>query len=153
MKKYFAMFVVLAVLMLSVTCFAEEIFAPGFNDTGTIGTTSRYWGEGYFDKMANFRYEVASKDWGSATGTWTLNATEQRAALLYVKSLSATGGLIVAPSEEGRVYRVYNNGGYSITIKKSGGTGILINNNVCATVMYFTTSGGTDYHLIASGPF
>lgn len=145
MKRVFAVVLVLAVLALSVTCFAEEVFKPRNNNTGLIGDSGHFWRQGFFQTLSGFRVEIASKDWGAATGAWTLSATEKRAAILYLYNTSGTGSTIVAPSESGRVYTVFNNSGYAVTIKKSGGTGISIANGKVASVAYFTSHASTDY--------
>lgn len=148
MKRFIALALALT-LVFSVAGFAEEVIAPKGNATGKIGTSTKVWGYGYFDRLPGYRYTVASKDWGNTSGTWTLSATEKQARLLYVKS--ANGAInIVAPSEEGRVYTVFNNSGQTCTIKKSAGTGISVSNGKVATVMYFSSNATTDYMRIAS---
>lgn len=137
--------VIILIMLMAVTAFSAEVVAPGKANTGSIGTAAKPWANGYFTTLQNPRYTVASKDWGSTTGTWTLSATEQRAMVLYMKSGSGTGSSIVAPSEEGRVYYVFNNSGYAVTIKKASGTGVSIANGKVAAVMYFTSSATTDY--------
>lgn len=150
MKRYVAVITVVAMLLMAVGCFAAETFVPGKPNTGSIGTAAKPWATGYFTTLQNPRYTVASKDWGSATGTWTLSTTEQRAKVLYMKSCGGTGSSIVAPSEEGRIYTVFNHCGYTVTIKKSGGTGVSIANGKVASVMYFTSSATTDYMRITA---
>lgn len=156
MKKVTALVVIL-VLLLAVTAFSAEVVAPGKANTGSIGTAAKPWATGYFTTgyfttLSNPRYTVASKDWGSTSGTWTLSATEQKAMVIYTKS--ANGAIsVVGPSEEGRVYHVYNNSGQTLTFKKSAGTGVTITNGNAAIVVYFTTAAGTDYQKIAIASF
>jgi hypothetical protein len=144
MKKFLAVVLVLVTLALSVTCFAEEVFRPGRNNTGLIGDSTHFWRQGFFQTLSGFRVEIASKDWGGASDAWTLSATERRAAILYLYN-AASGATIVGPSESGRVYTVFNNSGQSVTIKKAAGTGIAIANGKVATVAYFTSKASEDY--------
>ena len=144
MKKFLAVVLVLVTLALSVTCFAEEVFRPGRNNTGLIGDSTHFWRQGFFQTLSGFRVEIASKDWGGASDAWTLSATERRAAILYLYN-AASGATIVGPSESGRVYTVFNNSGQSVTIKKAAGTGIAIANGKVATVAYFTSNASEDY--------
>ncbi len=137
MKKYFALILVLAVIALSVTCFAEEVYKPGRHNTGTIGTSSYYWRQGYFTSLNNARVPVSTHDFESASVAWTLSATEKESRFLYV-SAAADGAVIIGPSETGRIYTLYNNSGQAITLKKSGGTGISIANGKVATLIYAT---------------
>jgi hypothetical protein len=154
MKRFITLALVL-MFMLAATGYAEEVFAPGRHNTGKIGTSSKYWANGYFTSMANARVEIASKDYGTASNTaWTLSAAEQRAGILYVMNGGSTGNTIVAPAETGRIYHVFNRSGYAVTIKKSGGTGVSISNNIAAIVGYFQiTSASTDYFVLASTGF
>lgn len=145
MKRFVSIgLVVLMILGIAAASFAEEVFAPGRNNTGTIGKDTRFWRQGFFQTLSGFRVEIASKDWGGASDEWTLNATERRAAILYLYN-AASGATIVGPSESGRVYTVFNNSGQSVTIKKASGTGIAIGNGKVATVAYFTSNASTDY--------
>lgn len=154
MKKYFAVIMIAAVLMLSVTCFAEEVYKPSKHNSGTIGTSTQYWRQGYFQTLANAKVQVSNKDWASATGTWTLSTTEQQSNILYMYSCGGTGSSVIGPSEAGRVYTVFNRCGYTVTFKKSGGTGVSIGNNTAVTVAYLTLSSATaDYVPIASAAF
>lgn len=154
MKRFFAVIMVLAVLALSVTCFAEEVFAPGRHNTGKIGTSSKYWANGYFTTLANHKVAVSNKDWASATGTWTLSATEQKSNILYMTACGGTGSSVIGPSEAGRIYTVFNRCGYTVTFKKASGTGVSIGNNTAVTVAYLTLSTATaDYVPIASAEF
>lgn len=158
MKKLASVMVVVLALVAMLTvlvspCISAEVIKPTKSNTGSVGTTSRVWGYGYFGILPGFRVEVASKDWATATGDWELSTTEQRARIVYCYNTGGTGSTITAPSEVGRIYTVYNNSGYAVTIKKSGGSGVSINNGVAATVVYFQTNGSTDYHLVASAAF
>lgn len=156
MKRKWAvmtMVVMVVLMMLTTVCFSAETIKPTKSKTGSVGTSSRIWNYGFFNILPGFRVEVASKDWATATGDWALSTTEQRARIIYAYNTGGTGSTITAPSEVGRVYTVYNNSGYAITILKSGGSGVSINNGVAATVAYFQTNGSTDYHLIASAAF
>jgi hypothetical protein len=150
MKRFFAL-TLIAVFILVGTgiATAAEKYAPGQANTGNIGTTSKPWQYGYFQYLPGFRVEIASKDWGTASGEWTLSATEQRAALIYVRNAGGATS-IVAPSETGRVYTVFNNSGQNVTIKKSGGVGITIANGKVATVMYFQSNASTDYMRVTA---
>lgn len=145
MKRFavIGLVVVMVFGMVAVT-FAEEVYKPGKNNSGTIGTDTTFWRQGFFQTLSGFRVEVVSKNWGGASTPWTLSTTEQRAAILYLYN-AASGATIVAPSESGRVYTVFNNSGQSVTIKKSGGTGIAVGNGKVATVAYFTSNATTDY--------
>jgi len=155
MKKVFAVIAVMAVfLMVALPVMAEEVFAPGHNDTGTIGTSGKYWRMGYFDTLANAKVSVSNKDWASATGTWTLSTTEQASNILYMTSCGGTGSTVIGPSEAGRMYTIFNRCGYTVTFKKSGGTGVSVGNNTAVTVAYLTLSTATaDYVPIASAAF
>lgn len=154
-KKLTVMAVVMmvVVMLFSTVAFSTEIFKPTKSKTGQVGTSSRIYKYGFFDILPGFRVEVASKDWATATGDWALSTTEKRARIIYAYNTGGTGSTITAPSEVGRIYTVYNNSGYAITILKSGGSGVAINNGVVATVAYFQTNGSTDYHLISSASF
>jgi hypothetical protein len=155
MKRFIALALVL-MFIVAATGYAEEVFAPGRHNTGKIGTSSKYWANGYFTTLANARVEVASKDYGTASNTaWTLSAAEQRAGILFVSNGGSTGNTIVAPAETGRIYHVFNRSGYPVTIKKSGGTGVTLANNSSAIVGYFQIGAvaSTDYYVLASAAF
>jgi len=153
MKRFIALALVL-MFMVAATGYAEEVFAPGRHNTGKIGTSSKYWANGYFTNLANAKVSVSNKDWGSATGTWTLSAKEQKSSILYMTACGNTGSSVIGPSETGRVYTVFNRCGYAVTFKKSGGTGVSIGNNTAVTVAYLTLSTATaDYVPIASAAF
>ena len=153
MKRFIALAVVL-MFMFVASGYAEEIYAPGRHNTGKIGTSSKYWANGYFTNLANSKVGVSNKDWASATGTWTLSTTEQASRILYMTSCGGTGSSVIGPSEAGRMYTVFNRCGYAVTFKKSGGTGVSIGNNTAVTVAYLTLSTATaDYVPIASAEF
>lgn len=157
MKKILAVMVILAIVFMSLsTAFSAEVFAPGIHKTGEIGKSTRYWQWGRFQYMNNPRVSIASKDWATASNTaWTLSATEQDCAILVMTNGGSTGNYIVAPSETGRIYHVFNRSGYAVTIKKSGGTGVSISNNVAAIVGYFQigAAASTDYYVLSSTGF
>lgn len=100
----------------------------------------------------------ASHDFNNATGTWTLSATEKTAQILYVYGATADGSLIIGPSE-GRIYHVFNGSNIgvatgNITIRKTGGAGVVIATGKAAQVGYFVTSATTDYlRLTADASF
>lgn len=162
MKRLFAVILVLAVIMLSVTCFAEEVYKPGKNDSGLIGTSSRYWRAGYFTTLnattltgatvtatdPDFKYTIASKDFGSATAEWTLTAAQQKASVIYCYRSTPAGSVIIAPVATGRAYTVFNHSDWPVTIKKSGGTGISISAGSVATAMFFSSATTYDYMAI-----
>lgn len=166
MKRKTAMVVMMVVMMViafTATCFSAEMLRPTKNGSGYVGTASRMWGNGYFSSLTgttitgtslvttgpDFRYTIASKDWGTASGDWTLSATEKVAALIYVYNAGGATN-IVAPAETGRVYTVFNNSGQNVTIKKSGGTGITIANGKVASVMYFQSHATNDYMRVTA---
>lgn len=91
---------------------------------------------------------VAFHDYGTSSADWTLSATEQKAVLLWVTNAGATSD-IIAP-EEARIFFVYNNSGQSVTIKKSGGTGITVANAMVAGVIY---ASGDYVRLTPDGAF
>ena len=149
MKKVMVLMVLVAILFAGVAM-AEERYAPTRHDRGTIGAESRYWRMGYFSTLANFKHGTASKSFDGATGEWVLNSSEQRAHLLYISSVGNTGTVIIAPSEIGRAYTLFNNSGQTVTIKKSGGVGIAVANGKVATVMYFASLASEDYMRITA---
>lgn len=158
MKKYLVLIAVLTVVLFAGSAFSEEVFKPNKNNTGQIGTSSRYWRLGYFGTLTgttvvtedpDIIYTVASKDWGDASGTWTLSATEAKASIIYNQNSSVAGWVIVAPSAH-RIYTVYNNGSATGTFKKSGGTGVPVAARAVLTVAYFAIGSSTDYHVISS---
>jgi hypothetical protein len=51
MKKYLAVIAVITMLVFAGTAIAEEVFAPGKNNSGTIGSSSRSWRKGYFQSL------------------------------------------------------------------------------------------------------
>ncbi len=91
---------------------------------------------------------VASHDFGGATGTWTLSATEKLAQILYVQGSTPDGSVIIGPSEY-RQYTVFcaeiPGATGNITIKKTGGTGVTVAIGKSATVAYFPAYATTDY--------
>jgi hypothetical protein len=91
---------------------------------------------------------VAFHDYGASSADWTLSATEQKAVLLWVTNAGATSD-IIAP-EEARIFFVYNNSGQSVTIKKSGGTGITVADARVAGVIY---ASGDYVRLTPDGAF
>ena len=91
---------------------------------------------------------VAFHNYGASSADWTLSATEQKAVLLWVTNAGATSD-IIAP-EEARMYFVYNNSGQSVTIKKSGGTGITVADARVAGVIY---ASGDYVRLTPDGAF
>jgi len=91
---------------------------------------------------------VAFHDYGASSADWTLSATDQKAVLLWVTNAGATSD-IIAP-EEARIFFVYNNSGQSVTIKKSGGTGITVADARVAGVIY---ASGDYVRLTPDGAF
>jgi len=91
---------------------------------------------------------VAFHDYAASSADWTLSATEQKAVLLWVTNAGATSD-IIAP-EEARIFFVYNNSGQSVTIKKSGGTGITVADARVAGVIY---ASGDYVRLTPDGAF
>ena len=91
---------------------------------------------------------VAFHNYGASSADWILSATEQKALLLWVTNAGATSD-IIAP-EEARMYFVYNNSGQSVTIKKSGGTGITVADARVAGVIY---ASGDYVRLTPDGAF
>lgn len=161
MKKWFgslAMALAFAVL-LSGTVFAVEQFNPTKHNKGTLGTSNRTWGSAYLKDVygttvhtsdPNIVQSVASKDWGDASGTWTLSATEKKAFLIYNQNTSVANWVIVAPAEQ-RVYTVYNNGAAAGKFKATGAeAGVSIPAYAVYQVMYFQNGPSPDYFAIAS---
>jgi hypothetical protein len=91
---------------------------------------------------------VAFHNYGASSADWILSATEQKAVLLWVTNAGATSD-IIAP-EEARMFFVYNNSGQSVTIKKSGGTGITVADARVAGVIY---ASGDYVRLTPDGAF
>jgi len=91
---------------------------------------------------------VAFHNYGASSADWILSATEQKAVLLWVTNAGATSD-IIAP-EEARIFFVYNNSGQSVTIKKSGGTGITVADARVAGVIY---ASGDYVRLTPDGAF
>lgn len=76
---------------------------------------------------------------------WTLSASEGSALLLIVTS-GSTGVNIVAPNTTGRMYALRNDTSQTVTLKKSGGTGISIATGKTAILFH----SGSDYVRITA---
>lgn len=160
MKKYLAVIAVLIVLTFAVSCFAEEVYAPGINNSGQIGTSSRVWRNGYFQNLyisggtltsptivspvitaPNITTVIASHDFSSSTADWVLSATEKTAKIVLIRAPAAGPANIIAPSEVRTYYVVNQSTAVSgdMTIKASGGTGIVIKSGRNSAIVGFIT--------------
>lgn len=158
MKRLFAMVAVLAVLFSGV-CFGAEQIYPSKGNSGSLGKSTRYWGSAYITDVygttvhtsdPNIIQSVASKDWGDASGTWTLSSTQSKAYIIYNQNTSVANWVIVAPAEQ-RVYTVYNNGAAAGTFKSTTAeAGVSIPAYGVYQVAYFQNGASSDYFAIAS---
>lgn len=87
----------------------------------------------------------ATHNYGGAHADWTLSASEQKSSTLIVTNADAAVA-IIAPASAGYRYTVRNTSGQTVTIKKSGGTGVQIANGKTAIVEYI----GSDYVRITA---
>lgn len=87
----------------------------------------------------------ATHNYGGAHADWTLSASEQKSSTLIVTNADAAVS-IIAPASAGYRYTVRNTSGQTVTIKKSGGTGVQIANGKTAIVEYI----GSDYVRITA---
>lgn len=92
------------------------------------------------------KFGVISHDYQAAALDWTLSSEEQKCFLLKVTNAGGSAN-IIAPDASGLTYTINNLSGQTITIKKSGGTGVAIDNTKTVTVMH----DGTDYIKISEG--
>jgi hypothetical protein len=116
-----AMAVILFVAWVGVS-YSAELFAPNQNKTGTIGTSTRMWGDVWVNRMNNPIMRFASHDYNSLTVPWTLSATERQADILFVTGVGNGVSVdIIAPSEQ-RLYYVFNGGlaGSYVRVKVTG---------------------------------
>lgn len=158
MKKFLVVLVAAAILF-SGACFGAEQFYPSKNNSGSLGKSTRYWGSAYVTDVygttvhtsdPNVIQSVASKDWGDASGTWTLSATQSKAYVIYNQNTSVANWVIVAPSEQ-RVYTIYNNGSAAGRFKASGSeAGVAIPAYAVYQLAYFQNGASSDYFAIAS---
>ncbi len=79
----------------------------------------------------------AAVDFASGHADYTLSSTEKKARLLVAASADQAAN-IIGPAEN-RQYVLRNASGQTITIKKSGGTGVAVANGKTAVVMYSST--------------
>lgn len=87
---------------------------------------------------------IVSHDYLAAAAPWILTANEAKATMLICTNAGGAAR-IITPAESGKIYVVQNTSGQNITIKTASGTGVIINNNKTATVIYT----GTDYIKIS----
>jgi hypothetical protein len=87
----------------------------------------------------------ASHNYSAGVVDWTLSASELKTQLLLPTNSSGAVN-IIAPTGGNRDYVVYNNTGYALTIKKSGGVGVTIANTKTAGVIY----NGSDYVRVSA---
>lgn len=81
----------------------------------------------------------ASHDYTAGIVDWTLSASEKTRK--YLKPTNSSGAAnIIVPTED-REYRVVNKLAYAVTIKKSGGVGVVIAAGKVATVFYDSATG------------
>ena len=90
-------------------------------------------------------HKQTSHDYGGAASDWTLSAAEMKAETLIVTNSNGAAN-IIAPSTAGKLYKIVNDTGYNIVIKKSGGTGVTIATGKIAAVEYI----GTDYRRLTA---
>lgn len=86
------------------------------------------------------KFGMATKDYAGAAADWVLNTDESKCLLLKATNAGANAN-IIAPDVPGVIYTVNNLTTKTITIKKSGGTGVAITTAKTALVMH----NGTDY--------
>jgi hypothetical protein len=87
---------------------------------------------------------IVSHDYLAAAADWILTANEAKATMLICTNAGGAAR-IITPAEIGKINVVQNTSGQNITIKTASGTGVIINNNKTATVIYT----GTDYIKIS----
>lgn len=106
---------------------------------GTVTATS-FVGDLTGDLSGGVTFPASSGvDFAGAHADYTLDADEQNSLLLTVSNADAAAN-IIAPAAN-RMYIVKNASGQAITIKKTGGTGVVVANGKTAVVVY----GGADY--------
>ncbi|WP_214659095.1 hypothetical protein [Candidatus Formimonas warabiya] len=86
------------------------------------------------------KFDTASHDYQAAAADWTLSDAEQKCLLLTLTNAGAAVN-IIAKDLEGWPHAVRNLSGQAATIKKSGGTGVVIAAGKTAWVIH----NGTDY--------
>lgn len=155
MKRIFASILILMFVLAGVSM-AAEVYKPGKTSGSSIGTSGKPWGSGYYDYLygvriqgtPDFTHAVASRDFGTASTQWTLSETEARASIIY-KQNGAAGTVIVLPSTN-RIYHFINNDATTVTVKKSGGTGVLFGAYAQGVIAYMTQGATTDYFIIGA---
>ncbi len=96
--------------------------------------------KGGFITSADITYAVSAHSYGGSNTDWTLTKAESKSLFLYI--YNAAGSIsIIAPNTAGKMYIVRNSTSETVTIKKSGGTGIEIAAGKTAAVIH----SGSDY--------
>ncbi|ABO51105.1 hypothetical protein Dred_2595 [Desulforamulus reducens MI-1] len=84
-------------------------------------------------------FGVATHDYQVAAADWVLSGSEAKSTLLIATNAGGTAN-IIAPDRPGLFYVVNNISGQTMTIKKSGGTGVAIATGKTALVMHNGTN-------------
>ena len=89
MKKFTG--VLIAVLLLfALSIQAAEVYAPGFNHTGTIGKSTKVWNKGYFDYL--YLYAGGSSPSNVTTDTSTSTLTNKTLTAPVIASFYQDAG-------------------------------------------------------------
>ena len=91
------------------------------------------------------KFGVASHNYDGAAADWTLTNSESKCFMLAVSNAGGAAN-IIAPNRPGTMYAISNASGYAITIKKSGGTGVVVTNAKTVLVIH----NGTDYTALTA---
>ena len=86
---------------------------------------------------------IATHEYAGAAADWVLTSNEGKCTMLKVANAGGAAN-IIAPDRVGKLFVVNNLSGQTVTVKKSGGTGVAIANGKTALVMH----NGTDYMKI-----
>jgi hypothetical protein len=92
---------------------------------------------------------TVSHDYGGGTAAWTLSAAEELATMFLVTNSSGPTIMNVAATQN-KIYIVSNNTASNLTVKRSGGTGVVI-----ATLRSAILAGNVAdiYRITADAPF
>jgi hypothetical protein len=141
MKKL-SIFIILILLVSSGLWAADTTYGPKvYKDSGGDREVVASGGKILFEDggvLEGLQVSIASTIYTAAD--WVLSAAEAICSFINLSSGSGTAN-IIAPDLSGRAYIVRNSGNSTITIKKSGGTGVAIATGKTAMVIH----NGSDY--------
>ena len=142
MKKLLSFSAVLAIVLFAFVVFGgqNDRFSP-IELTDIIGASDA---SGVLTKG---NVVLSSATWAKSA-TWTLSASEAQKPLLIVTSGVSTQTILTPTVSDGKVYVVRNATAVTLTIKKSGGTGISIASGKTAIVIYNSTYA--DYYRLTA---